>query len=81
MIITEYRVSVGIPNKVWEKFQGSNSAFERDRMQACHGSLESGTDYSSSDPFEWATFDDLQKAQACERKLMGVMYKYAAKLL
>ena len=79
MIRKEYRVTVQIPDTIWEAFEG-DQRFELDRSDACRGNLESGTNYYG-DVFEWATFDDLTQAKDCERKLMDVVHKYAAKLL
>lgn len=79
MIRKEYRVTVQIPDPVWEAFK-DDQRFEWDRSDACKGNLESGTNHNC-DVLEWAVFNDLAQAQACERKLMDVMYKYSAKLL
>jgi hypothetical protein len=78
-ITAEYRVAVDIPEKVWRAFR-DNQQFERDRIEACEGHIESGC-FFMDDPYEWAVFDTRQKAEACRHRLMDVMYKWAAKLL
>jgi hypothetical protein len=77
-IRAEYRVTVDIPEKVWAAFAG-DPQFERDRMDACSGHLESGSSYYAK-PYEWAVFSTRKKAEECQRKLMDVVYKWAAKL-
>jgi hypothetical protein len=78
-ITAEYRVAVDIPEKVWRAF-GSDPKFIQDRTDACHGNLRAGT--TGLTQWEaWAVFDTRQKAEDCRRRLMDVMYKWAAKLL
>lgn len=79
MIAQQYRVEVGIPDAVWEKFKDTPE-YNFASSEATKGHIEAGCDFYS-DVYEWAVFDALEKAQACEKKLMDMVYKFSARLL
>lgn len=76
MITNYWRVSVDVPQEVWERF-GHAKAYGEEVMAATKGSLNSGSN-AYSDVEEWAEFCTEKEAKACEEKLKAVMAKFAA---
>lgn len=65
-----YRVSVDIPEEVYQKY-GHLPEYERATLRATKHSLAAGQNsYSSVE--EWAEFDDLGLANECEQKLIKI---------
>lgn len=79
MIVKYYKVTIGIPESVWQKY-GHTQEYDRLIIDAVKGSISSGSD-SYSFVEEWAEFNSLEEAQSCECKLMDVVYKLQARIL
>jgi hypothetical protein len=66
-----YRVSVIVPEPVWDHF-GHTSTYDRASLKATAGNLSAGRN-SYSEVEEWAEFDTLEDAKECERRLVKVI--------
>lgn len=76
MITTEHRVSVQIPDDVWEKF-GGTMQYQHMVSAAITGYIEAGRD-AYSDVYEWATFSDMDTARQCELRLFQLVSHFKA---
>lgn len=78
-ITTEYRVTVDVPNEVWERF-GLTSEFTQKTMAASRGYLDGGI-HHYHDVFIYNTFADLLEAKRCEAELEAVILYFRNKLI
>jgi hypothetical protein len=76
---TIHRVEVLIPDAVWTQFHDTTQ-YDRMSCEATNGSLEAGSE-SYADPYEWAEFDTMKKAQEAEKKLLAMVEHFQAKVL
>jgi hypothetical protein len=73
-----YRVSVVIHEDVYQKF-GHTKEYERKSREATEGNESAGQN-SYAEVEEWAEFHTLANAQACQKRLMDMVYCFASKL-
>jgi hypothetical protein len=79
MIRKQYRVSVNIPDNIADKYHDT-ADYDRRSLEATKGAASAGSNnYSNLE--EWAIYYDLDAAQACERRLMDMIYYFQAKEL
>ena len=74
----QYRVTVDIPQVVWDKFH-ETAEWNHRSCTATEGHIEAGSIFYG-DPFEYAVFESYEAGQLCEKKLMNMVYFFAAKL-
>ena len=77
-ISTIYRVSVTVPQGVYEAF-GHTGEYERKSIEATKGSSASGEN-TYSEVEIWAEFDTIGEACQCEARLRGMILYFATKL-
>mgnify|MGYP000067072778 CR=1 FL=1 len=76
-IMALYRVSVDIPDQVYSKY-GHTIEYDKVSIEATAGADSAGQNaYSTVE--EWAIYGSLKEAQACEHRLMDMIYFFAAK--
>lgn len=78
-ISRQYRVSFDVPAAVWGKF-GSTPEYERMVLEATRGAIASGC-HHRDEAIEWAIYSNRASAEACQKRLMDMSYKLAARLL
>lgn len=82
MSITKYyRVSITIPASIADHIGDKidDDEYDKKTIEATKGHIKAGSNWES-DLEEWAEFSTLEDAQACERKLLDVIYYFASKL-